>query len=80
MGESMVIPNKARLLTQQDINGQVWKKIQDHLNARLLTMRAKNDGNLTADETAKVRGRIAEIKNMIELGNLAPSQPVNADE
>jgi hypothetical protein len=75
----MVIPNKEKLLTQADIHSPVWNKLQEHLNARLLILRAKNDGNLSADETAKLRGRIAEIKNMIELGNLAPSQPVDAE-
>ena len=79
MGESMVIPNKEKLLTPSDIHSALWRKLEEHLNARLLILRARNDGNLSADETAKLRGRIAEIKNMIELGNLAPSQPVDAE-
>lgn len=79
MGESMVIPNKAKLLTQVDVNSALWRKLEEHLKTKLLMLRAKNDGNLSADETAKLRGRIAEIKNMIELGNLAPSQQVDAE-
>lgn len=75
----MVIPNKAKLLTQVDVNSALWRKLEEHLKTKLLMLRAKNDGNLSADETAKLRGRIAEIKNMIELGNLAPSQQVDAE-
>lgn len=46
----------------------LWRKLEQHLTDRLATLRARNDGNLPPDETAKVRGQIAEVKSFLEIG------------
>jgi hypothetical protein len=51
-------------LTEPERQSALWEKISKELAERLDVLRQKNDGNLTADETAKVRGEIAAIKNI----------------
>lgn len=75
----MVTNVKARLLNEVDLETALWKKIETHLKDRLQVYRAKNDGNLTLEETAKLRGRIQEVKSLLDLAT-SPVQPVNADE
>lgn len=75
----MVTTNKVMLLTESDIQTLVWKKLEQYLNARLETLRARNDGNLTSDETAKLRGRIAEVKATLDLAKPSPVQQVDAE-
>jgi hypothetical protein len=45
----------------------VWKKIREHLEERLALLRIQNDStSLSNDETQEQRGRIAEIKLMLD--------------
>ena len=46
----------------------VWLKIEAHLKAKLEMLRVKNDGALSAEDTARLRGRIMEVKSLLELG------------
>lgn len=46
----------------------VWLKLQAHLEERLAVLRSKNDGVLTPDETSLLRGRIAQVKEILALG------------
>lgn len=46
----------------------LWLALQDHLNTRLAELRAQNDGELSPDKTAALRGRIAEVKALLALG------------
>lgn len=55
-------------------DSDVWKRIREHLETRLETMRRKNDGDLGPEDTAKVRGRIAELKYLLGLDKPAPTQ------
>jgi ribosomal protein L29 len=50
----------------------LWKKIDDELNSRLASLREQNDGERTQDETAKIRGRIAEIKTILSWAKADP--------
>ena len=52
-------------LSAGDIDSSTWKKISAHYEARLDMLRRKNDGNLSFDETNKLRGRIAEVKRLL---------------
>lgn len=47
----------------------LWQKLQQHLESRLDIQRKKNDGNHDLVNTAKIRGRIAEIKSLLSLGD-----------
>lgn len=55
-------------LTATELHSQLWMRLQPYLEARLSVHRIKNDGNLSPDETAKLRGRIGEINHLLALG------------
>lgn len=55
-------------LTKQERESSVWKKLEAHYKGRLELRRTQNDGDKSAEETAKLRGRIAEIKELLGLG------------
>lgn len=62
------------LLSTSDRNSAAWSKLARHLESRLDTLRKQNDGPLDAESTANLRGRIAEIKALLEKGK-DPIQP-----
>ena len=66
------------VLTKAEYHSPVWLKIKDHLSERLIKARAKNDGNLSFDETCKLRGRINELKYLIDLDQPSPSIEADA--
>lgn len=49
-------------LDTDDLESITWRRISEHLNKRLSKLREQNDGDLPDEETAKLRGRIAELK------------------
>lgn len=54
----------------------VWIKLHTHLRSQLQTLRERNDGaQLDAIETARLRGRIAQVKEILALGQPEPEQP-----
>lgn len=62
------------LLTVGDRLSPLWAKVSKHLEARLHSLRCQNDGDKNTEETAKLRGRIAEIKALLDHGK-EPIQP-----
>lgn len=54
-------------LLKEDLLNPVWIRIRDHYIKRLADLRAKNDNRLDADETARLRGRILEVKSILGL-------------
>lgn len=64
-------------LNAAEKNSAVWLKIKAHLEERLEKVRLQNDADLTPDQTAKLRGRIAEIKSFLALENPPPSIKAN---
>jgi hypothetical protein len=60
-------------MTPADRQSAVWLKLKEHYTQRLSLLRAQNDGNLDAEATAKIRGRIAECKQIMSLGQEAPA-------
>ena len=67
------------VLNEKDRASPTWKRIKEHLNERLQGHRVKNDQNLSADETARYRGRIAELKYLLDLDNQAQLNQVDAE-
>jgi len=59
---------RSEVLSLSEIQGATWAKVLAYLNQRLESKRVENDNTKTAKETEKLRGRIAEIKNLIALG------------
>ena len=65
-------------LTPTERNTPLWQKLVKHYEARLATLRAKNDNSKPETETERLRGQIAECKEFLRLGQDAPvyEQPI----
>jgi len=50
-----------------DFESAAWLRMVKYLEARRAQLRAENDGDLPLDRTAKQRGRIQEINDLLEL-------------
>lgn len=61
-------------LDTRDIQSALWVRLRAHLQERMDLCRRKNDGDLDPDETARLRGRIAQLKEILAL-----EEPVQAD-
>lgn len=56
-------------LAQVDRTSPTWLRVKEQLEERLAELRAQNDKTATEAQTEKLRGRIAEVKDLIALGN-----------
>jgi hypothetical protein len=54
-------------LIKQDFNTAVWATLEKDLQAELQRLREQNDANLDDLATAKLRGRIEQIKDLLAL-------------
>ena len=54
-------------LTPADFNTRTWERLEAVLQARLSKLREENDDRLDETSTAFVRGRIAELKELLLL-------------
>ena len=59
---------------QIDFRSETWKALAELANTRLDDARKKNDGQLDATQTAYLRGRIAELKQLLTLPKAGPAQ------
>jgi len=55
-------------LTQLEMTSSTWARVSTHLEARLQVLREKNDNSQDEQSTARLRGRIEEIKKMLSAG------------
>lgn len=55
-------------LTPGEQQSPVWQKLKAHYEERLHILRAENDAAMPEVRTANQRGRIAEIKALLQLG------------
>ena len=58
-------------LTKMERDSALWKKIKAEIERDLSVMRLKNDGDKSAEETAKLRGSIAYAKKLLGLNDPA---------
>ena len=65
---AVVVPDTFAL-SEQDKNNPLWGALMAYFENRLQALRTKNDGALSEADTANIRGRIAEIKAMMNLEN-----------
>jgi hypothetical protein len=61
-------------LTHAEIHNPLWIKLKEHIESRMDAHRRKNDGDLDDIATARLRGRIAELKSLLDLENPEPAQ------
>lgn len=55
-------------LAPLELQSAVWLKLQQHMEDRLGQLRQQNDGDLDPIATARVRGRSAMLKELLDLG------------
>ncbi len=68
----MTSPAKQIALTHEEKNSPLWRKLMSHWAGQLDAMRLQNDGALSELETARLRGRIVELKTNLALNNDKP--------
>ncbi|MGH8430422.1 MAG: hypothetical protein ACREUF_08470 [Solimonas sp.] len=68
----------ALLLSHNDRNSPAWVKLRKHMEARLQSLRARNDNDLDPIATAKLRGECRVLKNLLALGK--PDPAMGADD
>ena len=54
-------------ITQHDLQSALAVKLRTHIDEKLLSLRAKNDGDLDATATAKLRGELKAYRNLKDL-------------
>lgn len=59
--------------TPADFESATWQRLKWHLQARLESHRQANDADKDLETTAKLRGRIAELKVLLALDEPAPA-------
>lgn len=63
---------------QIELNSDTWKEIESYVEARIKSLRIKNDSiGLDAIQTAELRGKIAAFKQVLALSK-APA--IDADD
>lgn len=67
-------------LDKADLRSSLWIRLSAHLNERLEEERVRNDGRLNPEETSRLRGRIAQLKEILALAEQEPVQPDATDE
>lgn len=65
-------PNPAFQLAESEKQSALWGRFSQHLEERLAYLRSENDREVSETKTAALRGQIAEIKRLIELGKSRP--------
>lgn len=62
----------AQVLDRDDLRSPTWARIESHLRDRLAELRERNDADADEARTAKTRGRIAELKELLALAHPEP--------
>lgn len=70
-------PDPPFTLTETEKRSALWQRLDAHFRTRLELLRAKNDGPMTPEETATIRGQIKCLKGMIDLGKDAPAPTIS---
>ncbi len=65
-------PPKAFILNPAELANPVFVKLVEHWEEELGRLRAQNDADLDEIETAKLRGRIAQLKQNLALTTPPP--------
>lgn len=60
------------ILTHVEKDSPLWNRLMGYLDARLKRLRIENDADRTPEQTARLRGRIDEVKLMMGLNNDQP--------
>ena len=61
-------------LAREDFTSTTWKRLEQELGERLAELRVLNDAPANEVQTATNRGRIAELKRILDLAQSASSK------
>ncbi|MEN6400862.1 MAG: hypothetical protein ABFD94_02860 [Armatimonadia bacterium] len=67
-------------LQQHETRSALWLKLQAHMSEQLDVLRRKNDGLLSHEDTQRLRGRIAQLKEILALSETEPVQVGATDD
>lgn len=67
-------------LQPHETRSALWLRLEAHLRAQLAALRAKNDGDFSHEETQRLRGRIAQLKEILALSETEPVQVGETDD
>jgi len=59
----------------EDFNSPTWRRLKEYCSVRMHDLHVQLEGDLTPDATAKVRGRIMELKLILTLDQPVPKLP-----
>jgi hypothetical protein len=65
-------PKPRIVLTQDEKDSKLWRKLMAHWEGQLQILRTQNDGDKSEIETARLRGRIAQVKADLALDKDLP--------
>lgn len=57
----------SEFLIVEDFHTETWKRLTQHLQARLQELRELNDAQASPERTSLIRGQIEEVKRMLAL-------------
>lgn len=60
------------ILTKQERDDPLWLKLKAEYESRLAQLRKDNDKDMSEADTANLRGRIAEVRKFLSLGEEKP--------
>lgn len=61
-------------LTESDRLSPTWTRLKKHLQGRLEALHNELEQDLPEEKTAKVRGRLAEVKSLLSLEKNSPPE------
>lgn len=67
-------------LQEHELKSALWQKLYAHHEQELDLLRRKNDGALNPEQTQQLRGRIAQCKAFLALGNQEPDNEGETDK
>ena len=68
-----------RLLTNEDLTSQAWKKVRDYAEAELVLHRKNLESDASPEKTAKLRGQIRSLVLLLALG-LPPTLAIEEED
>ncbi len=60
-------------LTRSDLNSDTWKRVVEHVDARRAELRGQLEQDVDHDVSTKLRGRLAELNQLLALAKPAPA-------
>ncbi len=65
-------------LLPHEVMNPLWVKLKEHFENELTVLRERNDGDLDEIKTAKLRGRLFQIREFLLLERPAEPEPDDA--